>query len=368
MMRCVLLLFASLHVLPCVGGVLVATNSSWRFFTGYSEASPPDASAWRQLGFDDSAWATSQAAFYYDNQPGSSTAYTGNTVLTDMFGHYTCIFLRQRFVVTNVYDVAALQIAALSDDGFIAWINGQEVGRFNMPAGDVAYNGTASPALPEPIPWWTNTVSDIQSVLVPGTNVLAVQAFNASIGSSSDFIINPALYYLPDLTSPTLTLVYPAINSTVRQLTSVEVAFSEAVAGVAAPDLLIDGQPATNLTVVTPSQFVFSFTQPATGTVQVAWAPSHGIHDLSSASNAFAGGGWSYTLIPNAPVPGVMISEFMASNDGKQANSVHDELGNSPDWIELYNGGSTPVSLLGWSLTDDAAKPAKCVFPAALLS
>src|ERR1035437_8941217 len=190
MLRFVLLLFASLNVLPCVAGVLVSPNSTWRFLKGNSEASSPDATAWRQLDFDDSAWAASQAAFYYENQPGSSTAYTGNTVLADMFGYYTCIFMRQQFVVTNIYDVAALQIAALSDDGFIAWINGQEVGRFNMPAGDVPYNGTSSPALAEPIPWWTNTVSDIQSFLVPGVNVLAVQAFNSSIGNSSAFVIN----------------------------------------------------------------------------------------------------------------------------------------------------------------------------------
>jgi len=363
-MRCLLLLFASLNVLPCVGGVLVATNSSWRFFKGYSEASTPDVTAWRQLGFDDSAWVTSRAAFYYENQPGSSTTYTGNTVLTDMFGHYTCIFLRQTFVVTNVYDVAALQIAALSDDGFIAWINGQEVGRFNMPAGDVPYNGTSSPALPEPIPWWTNTVSDLQSFLVPGVNVLAVQAFNSSIGSSSDFIINPALYYVPDLTIPTLTLIYPETNSIVRQLTSIEVAFSKAVAGVGASDLLINGQPATDLTTVTPSQFVFSFSQPATGAVQVAWAPGHGIHDLSSASNALGGGSWSYTLDSNAPVQGVMISEFMAANSGNQANSLHDELGNSPDWIELYNPATRPIALGGLYLSNAEGAPGLDQIPA----
>ena len=368
MLRCVLLLFASLNVLPCLSGVLVPQDSTWRFFKGYSEASTPETITWRQLGFDDSAWATSRAAFFYENNPGNATACSGNTTLTDMFGNYTCLFLRQTFVVTNIYDIAALQIAALSDDGSIAWINGQEVGRFNMPSHEVPYNGTSSPALSEPIPWWTNAVSDIQSLLVPGENVLAVQAFNSSIGSSSDFIINPALYYVSDLTSPTLTLIYPATNSAARQLTSIEVAFSEPVAGVGASDLLIDGRPATALTTVTPSQFVFSFSQPATGAVQVAWAPGHGVHDLSSTSNAFGGGSWSYTLDTNAPPQGVMISEFMAANGGKQTNSLHDELGNSPDWIELYNSGSTPVSLTGWSLTDDATKPAKWVFPATMLS
>ena len=103
------------------------------------------------------------------------------------------------------------------------------------------YNGTSNAALAEPIPWRTNTLTDIQSFLVPGTNVMAVQAFNSSMGSSSDFIINPALYYTPDLTAPTVTLLYPAAGGSVRQLTSIEVGFDEPVAGVDAADLLVNG-------------------------------------------------------------------------------------------------------------------------------
>ena len=95
----------------------------------------------------------------FRNDPGSPTAYTGNTVLTDMSGNYTCIFLRQTFVVTNLYDAAALQIAALSDDGFIAWINGQEVGRFNMPAGDVPARLCPSRSPGGPIPFPTSNPS-----------------------------------------------------------------------------------------------------------------------------------------------------------------------------------------------------------------
>ena len=42
MLRCILLLFASLNVLPCLAGVLVPQDSTWRFFKGYSKASTPD--------------------------------------------------------------------------------------------------------------------------------------------------------------------------------------------------------------------------------------------------------------------------------------------------------------------------------------
>jgi PKD repeat protein len=59
------------------------------------------------------------------------------------------------------------------------------------------------------------------------------------------------------------------------------------------------------------------------------------------------------------PLVGIIISEFMADN----ATAMEDEDGDSPDWIELYNGGAEAVNMLGWSLTDDDADPVKWVFP-----
>jgi len=363
----------SLFALVCLAAspspavVLIPSDGAWHYLKGFSEASTPDTAAWRGVNFFDAGWLTGQAAFYYENQPGSATAFTGNTQLSDMFGGYSCVFLRQAFVLNNVSDVAALEVAGQSDDGFIAWINGQEVARFNMPAGEIAFDGASSPALSEPIPWWTNTLSGLQPFLLNGTNVLAIQAFNSSIGGSSDFIINAALYYTPDLGSPTMTLQYPSPGSVVSELNSIEIAFNEPVSGVDASDLRVNNQPATNLFVLTPSQFIFTFPPAPIGVVQVAWATGHGIRDLSNASNAFAGGSWSFTLNPNAPVPGVVISEFMTSNSGQLPYSVHDELGNSPDWIEIFNSSSSAVSLTGWSLTDNAGNLAKWRFPSTLL-
>src|SRR5436190_20022001 len=114
------------------------TNSTWKYMKGTAEASSPDTTAWRALGFDDSTWASGAAAFYYDTDTNPSTAYTGNTVLADMQGGYTCIFLRKTFTVSNPAALAALRLTGICDDGFIAWVNGREIGRYNMPAGPVA--------------------------------------------------------------------------------------------------------------------------------------------------------------------------------------------------------------------------------------
>ncbi len=48
---------------------------------------------------------------------------------------------------------------------------------------------------------------------------------------------------------------------------------------------------------------------------------------------------------------GVVINEIMASNQ----KTIDDEDGNASDYIELYNGGSTPVELQGYGLSDDPA-------------
>src|SRR5437773_7253192 len=44
------------------------------------------------------------------------------------------------------------------------------------------------------------------------------------------------------------------------------------------------------------------------------------------------------------------------------SRTLLDENGDSPDWIELYNPGASPVSLAGYGLSDDPALPFKWTF------
>lgn len=55
----------------------------------------------------------------------------------------------------------------------------------------------------------------------------------------------------------------------------------------------------------------------------------------------------------------IRINEFLAINNTILADSD----GDFSDWIELYNGGSAPVSLLNWVLTDDATASSKWYIP-----
>ncbi len=149
-------------------------------------------------------------------------------------------------------------------------------------------------------------------------------------------------YTLTDTVAPIVTTISPAAGATVRQLTSIEVGFSEPVFGVEAADLRVNGLPATSVSGKGNGPYTFQFAAPANGAVTVAWAAGHGITDGAAARNAFAGGSWSYTLNTNAVWSGnIVISEIMFHPASEQ---VVDE------WIELRNRGTNVVNLAGWKL------------------
>ena len=60
---------------------------------------------------------------------------------------------------------------------------------------------------------------------------------------------------------------------------------------------------------------------------------------------------------------GVVINEFMASNDA----AVADQDGDYDDWIELYNNAAEPITLTGYYLSDDGTDPLQWEFPEATI-
>ncbi|MBI4583013.1 MAG: lamin tail domain-containing protein [Planctomycetes bacterium] len=334
--------------------------STWKFLPGLAEASTPDPSAWRRPGFDDASWMSGALPIGF----GDAGIATNLSLLAPpMQNNYTSVFLRRDFQVADPTLVINLQANVNYDDGFIIWINGQEVLRINVAgtSGDpVAFNDVAF-GNHEATGYEDHTLPPPGSFLVSGTNTLAVHAFNVSL-TSSDFNFDLELVDLfgPDQTPPAASTVAPLPGAQIRALTQIEVTFSEEVAGVDAGDLLIGSQPAAALSGSGPGPYVFSFSQPQPGAVPVAWKSEHGISDFAAQPNAFLpGGGWSYTLDPSAALGDVVINEFAAANLG----GLKDEEGDAEDWIEIFNRGAAPVSLAGWSLTDDLDEPGKWTFP-----
>lgn len=331
---------------------LFPAGSTWRYVKGTAPASSPDTTSWRGPAFDDSSWGTGVATFYYGDP------FTG-TELLDMQNTYSTVFLRKSFSVSNPGDIKTLILKAACDDGFICWINGREVMRFNVPAGEVPFDGFASGTVsPDPAVFNDYPIANAQTLLAKGNNLIAVQLVNATLGSS-DIVWDASLVFEGDFDAPVVNSTSPPTGAAVRELFAVEVIFSEPVKGVDAADLLINSKAATNVIEVTPGQFVFSFPKAAAGNVTVAFRASHGITDLAGTPHAFAGSAWNYVVDPTLVAPGLIISEFMTDNGGV----IRDEDGDESDWIELYNTSGQGVSLFGWALTDEEANPFKWRFP-----
>jgi hypothetical protein len=291
----VLALALSLGSIPAQAALVFNTNAVWKLFKGRSEASTPDTTAWRLLNFNDAAFVPAPAPFWYgDVQPGG-------TELTDMLNTYTCIFLRRTFVVTNLADFASLQVASRCDDGYLVWINGTNVLRYNMPAGNIPYTGGASGAIAEPATNYTANLPPSSSYLVLGTNQITVQVFNAGIGSSDLGWDLSLANGKVDTDAPVIAAVTPP-PGTVNDLRQITVFFSEPVVGVNASDLLINGVPASSVSGGS-EMYTFAFTQPPLGNVQISWAGAHGIADAAAPGHPFVATGpgatWQYSLVDN---------------------------------------------------------------------
>jgi len=88
-------------------------------------------------------------------------------------------------------------------------------------------------------------------------------------------------------------------------------------------------------------------------------------------AGSYPDGAWSDRLVFEMPTPGapndvtsrpvqLSINEWMSRNNSTLADPAD---GDFDDWFEIYNAGSEPVDLSGYSLTDDPREPRKFVVP-----
>lgn len=205
--------------------------------------------------------------------------------------------------------------------------------------------------------------ASVLSLVIVLAGVLSAGTRAETFAPFSDLLFDAQLTSTSDTTAPTIVEMVPPAGATVRELRRLQVFFSESVTGVDATDLLVNGAAAGGVSSVSPREYIFSFPQPPSGTVQFAWAAAHGIADHASPPNPFAGGAWTCNLDLSAPPPTIMISEFLADNSG----GIRDDFGSRSDWIELLNPGTEAVDLEGWFLTDDPAQLNKWAFPKTVL-
>jgi hypothetical protein len=146
-------------------------------------------SGWVNVDFNDSLWKTGFMPFRY-------TDGTSGTNLTSMRNNYSTVYMRTVFSASDAERSKELNFVVNYDDGFIIWVNGQEVLRKNAPV-NPTYTSLATADHESGIPEkFTIPVDSI--LLKEGENCLAVQAFNVTL-NSSDFYINLSIKAQPEL-------------------------------------------------------------------------------------------------------------------------------------------------------------------------
>ncbi len=173
---------------------LVQPADSWRYHPGTNAPQ----TGWMTLSDAalDATWGTGPAGFGYED--GDDV-----TVLSNMLNHYTTVYVRRSFDIAEPIDAGrTLELVMDYDDGFIAWLDGQEIARSGNAPGAVgsipAYTATSRAGqnhealLYQGLPAEVYGAGSVGGRLNPGTHVLAVLGLNSAT-NSGDFSLIPAL-------------------------------------------------------------------------------------------------------------------------------------------------------------------------------
>ncbi len=146
--------------------------------------------SWTAEEFDDSNWITGVNAIGYERGTGYEQLIRTD-VEAAMYDVNASAFVRMPFVLENPDAVYSLTLSLQYEDGYVAYLNGQEVARRNAP-NDVTWNSAATDAhvdreavVPEEVeidPY------DFHNLLNAGDNILAIHALN-DVVTSSDFLL-----------------------------------------------------------------------------------------------------------------------------------------------------------------------------------
>ena len=150
-----------------IDGELIAPGSVWRYLANGSD----QGTAWRASGFDDSSWPAGAAELGFGDGDETTLLPTG------AFTYY----FRSTIDIGGTLS-ADPTMRIIRDDGAIVYVNGVEVWRDNMPAGDVDFMTGASSAVWFEARWVEVTLP--AAAFAGGTNTIAVEIHNHTLGSS----------------------------------------------------------------------------------------------------------------------------------------------------------------------------------------
>ena len=186
---------------------LVDLGQQWR----YHDLGEDLGTSWTATSFDDSSWGSGNAELGYGDGDEATTVSFG----PDGGNKYITTYFRKSFVFDGTEDIYSCALNLRRDDGAVVYLNGLEVVRSNMPAGNITATTPAAGVVGGDAE--SNLIEYIfQAPLSNGANVLAVEVHQIS-GTSSDisFDLNLSIVTpIPEIISTQLNLPVTLNGST----------------------------------------------------------------------------------------------------------------------------------------------------------
>ncbi len=157
----------------------IPAGADWRYLDDGSN----QGTAWRDPAHSDGSWASGPAELGYGDGDEATVVDFGG----DWQNKHITTYFRHTFSVANPASVQSLTLGLLRDDGGVAYLNGTEVFRSNMPSGTIDYLTVAAAAGGSESTFFETSVDP--ALLVSGDNVMAVEVHQRS-GGSSDLSFN----------------------------------------------------------------------------------------------------------------------------------------------------------------------------------
>ncbi len=160
---------------------LILPGASWKYLDNGTD----QGFAWYAPGFDDSSWPEGASELGYgDGGEATVVSYGPNAS-----NKYITTYFRKSFNVTNPAILKSLLLGIRADDGAVIYLNGVEIARQNMPVGAINYTTLAPGNIGGHFENVYHHFTINPSLLVAGTNVIAVEMHQDDV-TSSDLSFN----------------------------------------------------------------------------------------------------------------------------------------------------------------------------------
>jgi len=156
---------------------LISYDSDWKYW----DSNGMPAANWFRSEYQDTSWKSGQAPLGY----GMSTIRTTLGFGANASNKHTTAYFRKTINIEKPTDLSNIILTVFVDDGAAVYVNGTEVGRFNLPTGPLSFNTLAN----------NFNNGEFSSFLVPasllkqGENLIAVEVHQVNV-TSSDLIFN----------------------------------------------------------------------------------------------------------------------------------------------------------------------------------